>query len=497
VRSLASGLTARGLRRGDRLAILDDNSLEFFELVFAAAGAGLVLCPLNPRSTARELAIVLDEAEPRLVACRAELAGRVEEARVLSKLATRAGPATRSLDRLWLDEDPHASGGSAGPSPDTYTACLAADAREFRPAEVGAGDLAQLYFTSGTSGRPKGVMLTHGNLAAHAAACVAELRLCASDVWGHFAPMFHLADAWAVLALTSAGGSHVLVPRFDAGRVWAAMHEHRVTLTNLVPTMIVRLLEEVGNRPRRPPALRLCLSGGAPIAPAVVRRLVEELGCEYAQTYGMTETCPFLTISLLGEQHAALGEAERMRLRAKTGRPFAGVELEVLDADGRPVARDERAVGEIRVRGASVSPGYWRRPEETAAAFRDGWLYTGDLAVVDREGYLTIVDRKKDVILTGGETVYSTEVEKALHEHPDVFETAAFGLPDPEWGEIVCAAVVARAGKQVTEAELVDHLRARLSAFKCPKRFFHPESLPRTASGKISKAALRERYSPR
>jgi acyl-CoA synthetase (AMP-forming)/AMP-acid ligase II len=211
----------------------------------------------------------------------------------------------------------------------------------------------------------------------------------------------------------------------------------------------------------------------------------------------MTETSPFLTISLLCEHHRSLPEAEQLAVRAKTGRTFGPVELEVVDADDRCVARDERTVGEIRVRGPTVSPGYWHRPEETRAAHRGGWLYTGDLAVIDGEGYLSIVDRKKDMILSGGENVYSTEVENALYEHEAVMEAAAFGLPDREWGEIVCAAVVLRGGRSTQAYELIEHCRARLARYKCPRQLFLAEELPRTGSGKIKKHALRELYSPR
>ena len=476
--ALAISLRSRGLNPSDRVAVLDHNSIEVIELTFAAAGAGLVLCPLNPRLTARELADILTDAEPRLLFHRTAQAERVSAALArIPRAHPRPTPLRIEDPSAALDSDPQ-----SGP---------------FLPHPARPEEVAQLYYTSGTSGRSKGVMLTHGNLAAHARACVGELQLSSSDVWGHFAPLFHLADAWATLAITLAGGRHVLVPKFEAQAVLQSLREEAVTLTNLVPTMIVRLLEAARNDPPGPLALRLCLSGGAPIAPAVVLRLIEQLGCDYAQTYGMTETCPFLTISSLAPHHAALSEEDRLIKRSKTGRAFAGVELEVVDEQGQLVPHDERSVGEIRVRGASVSPGYWKRPQETAAAFREGWLWTGDLAVVDEEGYLTIVDRKKDVILSGGETIYSTEVEKALHEHPDLLEAAAFGLPDAEWGEVVCAALVLRPGCRVDDDQLMRHLRERLAGFKCPRRLFRLDALPRTASGKIKKADLRSDYSPR
>jgi acyl-CoA synthetase (AMP-forming)/AMP-acid ligase II len=242
-------------------------------------------------------------------------------------------------------------------------------------------------------------------------------------------------------------------------------------------------------------SLRAVLSGGAPIAPALVRDVLTTFGCEYIQTYGMTETSPFLTLGLLTPAMKGLPEPERLTQLAKTGRPMLGVELEVFGEDGSPVTRDEEAVGEIRVRGATVTPGYRGRPEATQEAFQDGWLRTGDLAVVDAAGFVTIVDRLKDVILTGGETVYSAEVEKVLCAHPAVLETAVFGLESKDWGEVVTAAVVLKAGCEADADGLRAHCRERLAGYKVPREIRLLIDLPRTGSGKIAKRALRERFS--
>lgn len=467
VRGRCAGLAARFTELGavgdQRVAVLCANSPAYLETYLACAGAGAVLCPLNTRLGRPELEAILEQAAPRVLV--ADAAHR-ELARVL------LGPGTHLVDAE--------AERAARPT--------------WRPVTRSADDLAQLYFTSGTTGRPKGVMLTHGNVAAHALAAVAELRLDEADVWAHVAPMFHLADAWATFAVTWVGGRHVFLPHFEAGPALDLLREESVTITNLVPTMLVRVVEEARSRglPPRSLALRLLLSGGAPIAPEVVARIEEVLGCPYAQTYGMTETSPYLTISLLDGRQRDLPLEEQRRLRARTGRPFLGIELEVVDDAGAPVPRDDRSVGEIRVRGAHVSPGYWNRPEETAAAFRDGWLYTGDLAVVDAAGSVNIVDRRKDMILTGGENVYSIEVENALHEHPAVLEAAVFARPDPEWGERVCAAVVLRPGASASAGELVEHCRTLLAGYKCPRELELRAELPRTGSGKITKRALRE-----
>jgi fatty-acyl-CoA synthase len=338
------------------------------------------------------------------------------------------------------------------------------------------------------------VMLTHANVGVHALGTIAELGFRDSDTWGHIAPMFHLADAWATFALTWVGGRHVMLPRFEAGAALALIERERVTVSNLIPTMLNLMVNHPEATRFDLRCQRLVLSGGAPIAPELVRRILATFGGDYVNTYGMTETSPYLTLSLLKESLRQLPPEEQLIYKAKTGRPFITVELKVVREDGQSVAADEREVGEIRVRGATVTPGYWNRPEETAQAFRDGWLCTGDLAVVDGEGYVTIVDRKKDMICTGGENVYSTEVENALYTHPAVLEAAVFGVPDAKWGEAVKAAVVLKPGEQVTEVELIAHCKARLAGYKAPKSVDFLTELPRTGSGKITKQALRGPY---
>jgi acyl-CoA synthetase (AMP-forming)/AMP-acid ligase II len=337
-------------------------------------------------------------------------------------------------------------------------------------------------------------MLSHGAVCSHALMTIAELGLGEDDVWGHFAPMFHLADAWATFAITQVGGTHVMLRRFQPAAALDLMVRAGVTVTNLVPTMLNLMVHEPGAAERGFPRLRRVLSGGAPIAPEVVRRVIATFGCDYVQTYGMTETSPFLTMSLPKAKMKAWAEEDRLAVQCSTGRPVLGIDLRVVDQRGQAIARDGRAVGEIQVRGDTVTLGYWQRPDATAAAFTaDGYLRTGDLATIDAEGYVRIVDRIKDVINTGGEKVYSTEVEHVLYEHPAVLEAAVFGIADALWGEVVAAAVVLRPGAHATAEDLAGFCRARLGAFKVPKRFSFLAALPRTGSGKIRKRLLRER----
>jgi acyl-CoA synthetase (AMP-forming)/AMP-acid ligase II len=241
-------------------------------------------------------------------------------------------------------------------------------------------------------------------------------------------------------------------------------------------------------------SLRVLLSGGAPIAPETVRKIIEAFKCDYIQTYGMTETSPYLTLSILKEHLKDLPWEEQLRFKAKTGREFINVSLRVVDDQGNDVVTDDQQVGEIIVKGDTVTPGYWNLPEETQAAIRDGWLYTGDLAVIDHEKYVNIVDRKKDMILTGGENVYSTEVENVLYTHPHILEAAVIGVPDSHWGEAVRACVVLKDGCMATENEIISFCKKDLAHFKAPKSVDFLEALPKTGSGKIYKKGLRDPY---
>ena len=463
-RQLAASLHARGVQPGDRVGVLMHNDLDHLLAYFAVAAAGAILVSLNTRLSIGEQQNILQHS-------RAQLLLHDEAHRERAELL--AGP-------LPFGTLPVARAIAAGRADDAALPL------------AGADEPAHLYYTSGTTGAPKGVVLTHRNVCTHALAAVRELGLAANDTWAHIAPMFHLADAWATFAITAVGGTHVFLPHFTAESALHLLAHERVTITNLVPTMLNLMVKHPGAGDRRY-RLRAMLSGGAAIAPEVVRAILRTFRCDYVQTYGMTETSPYLTLSLLTEPLQQLTPDEQLQWKCKTGRPFLGVDLQVVDDAGTPVAADGRTVGEIRVKGATVTPGYWQNPEATAAAFdRDGYLRTGDLATIDAHGYVDIVDRKKDVIKTGGEAVYSIEVENVLYAHPAVLECAVFGLPDPTWGERVVAAVVLRPGAAATAAELVAFVRDRIAHYKAPKDVRFLDALPRTGSGKITKRALRD-----
>jgi len=294
--------------------------------------------------------------------------------------------------------------------------------------------------------------------------------------------------------MTQVAGVHVIVPSFESKTVLKSIEDHKVTLSNFIPTMLNILVNypEVKNYDSQ--SLRLIMSGGAPIAKEIVRKIIDIFQCSYIQTYGLTETSPFLTMSILKDGMRPLPFEERLNILITTGRPFYNVQLKVVGENGVEVMPNGEEVGEIIVKGDTISPGYWELPEETRERIVDGWFYTRDLAVINPEGYVTIVDRKDDMIITGGENVYSIEVENVLYSHPAILEAAVIGLPDPIWGECVTAVVVQKKGMSTTEDELIEFCKENMAHFKAPKQVIFTDSLPKTGSAKIYKYRLREMY---
>ncbi|MFH2075762.1 MAG: long-chain-fatty-acid--CoA ligase, partial [Pseudomonadota bacterium] len=440
--------------------------------------------PLNFRLSTREISFILTDSDAWVLVVDPLFSTQVNE--------LRAGE-EQSIKVIWTGQQ-----GSAGGHSDLiYEEAIANKAgSNHMESPAQPDDVAQIYYTSGTTGRPKGVMLSHKNVYLHALGAIAELNLTDRDVWIHAAPLFHLADAWATWAITLVGGTHVLVREFNARTVLKLFEKEKATITNLIPTMLNLMVNHPEAGKYDYSSLRVLLSGGAPIAPEVVRRIVETFKCDYIQTYGMTETSPYLTLSLLKEHLKSLSPMEQLRFKAKTGREFIAVELKVVNDRGEEINRDEKEVGEIIVKGDTVTKGYWKLPEETAKSIRDGWLYTGDMAVMDEEGYVTIVDRRKDMIITGGENVYSTEVEHTLYQHPAVLECAVVGVPDEKWGEAVKGIVVLKPARESTEEELIRFCKERITRYKAPKSIDFISALPKTGSGKIEKKKLRDKYWP-
>ena len=477
VRRAAGVLRSLGVSTGDRLAILCRNDPRQAELIHAGYWMGAIAAPINYRLAPAEIAAILEGVSPRLVAVEDHWAGLVAD----PALAGRG-------DRiLWIG-----SSGRPG-EPDYETLREEADEDEGRVSVE--GDCALLLHTGGTTGRAKGVPLTHRNAAANGLQLVGPFGAAEDDVMLHVAPMFHSADLLGT-PFSHAGAAHAYLPDFTPDGFLKAVEKSRATFTMLSPTLIVRLIREGRFSDYDAGSLRRLTYGAAPMDAVWVRRAMEAFpGVELIQSYGLTETSPILT-TLGWEQHlAGLEGGDRLR---SVGRPLVGVELRIVDDAGKDAPAGE--AGEVVVRGPNVSNGYLDRPEETAAAFRGGWFHTGDVGRFDEEGFLYVVDRKKDVVITGGENVWSTEVEAALYAHPDVVEAAVVGVPDETWGEALLAVVVPAPGSALAagggeaEAALVAHCRTRIGGYKVPRRYRFVDALPKSAMGKVLKADLRRRY---
>ncbi len=474
---LAHGLLGCGLSRGDRVCILSPNSHYFLESFYGTSLTGLVLVPLNYRLAGADHSYILNHAGVKLVLVDPEYTPVVDairsELRTVEHfvVTTEEGPAPEGW-RTWAEL---VAGAPTTPPP---------------PVELAETDLVSLNYTSGTTARPKGVMLTHRNCYANALLMTTHLGVCHEDVELWTLPMFHCNGWGGVYALTGVGGTHVVLRSIDAGRIFELIEREGVTFACMAPAVLRTLLDhrdrdryELRTRPR-------FVVAGAPPPAAFIERLETELGFEFIQIYGLTETAPILTVNR-PDFHTRRDDWAR---RARAGVPALGVTLELRDPEGRPVPRDDRSVGEVCARGNVVFSGYWRQPEATAEAMPDGFFHTGDLAVWDETGSIHIVDRKKDVIISGGENISSPEIEDTLYQHPAVLECAVIGVPHEKWGETPKALVVLRDGEAATEAELIAFCRERLAHFKCPTSVEFVESLPRTATGKLQKFKLREKY---
>ncbi|UCD12886.1 MAG: long-chain-fatty-acid--CoA ligase [Thermoplasmatales archaeon] len=470
VGKLANALLEEGMKKNDKLAILHKNCHYFLESYFGVAQIGVALVPLNHHLSTRELVYILKNSETRLLIANKDFAKVNYINEIIGK----------NLKIIRTGKE--------------YENFIAFHSSNIPSIDVGEEDVAHIYYTSGTTGKAKGVVLSHKNVYLHALNTITELRLSSDDVWLHAAPLFHLADAWATWAITLVGGTHILMKDFDPKTVCDCMEKEKVTLTNLVPTMYYRLVNYPKVDKYNYSSLRVLLSGGAPISPQLVQKIIETFKCDYIQTYGMTETSPFLTMSILKDHLRSLPYEQQLKYKSTTGRVFLGVEMKVVNERGEEVKPDNKEVGEIIVKGETITKGYWKLPQETTKVFKNGWLYTGDMAVIDQEGYVTIVDRKNDMIITGGENVYSIEVENVLYAHPSVLEAAVVGIPDEEWGEIVKAIVVLNAGEKVTEKDIINYCKERIADYKVPKSVDFIDHIPKLGSGKISKRILKEMY---
>jgi acyl-CoA synthetase (AMP-forming)/AMP-acid ligase II len=477
VQRLAAGLTSLGLGPGDRVALLAANSDRFFEAAFAIAWAGGVVQPVNLRVSGAEAAHQLADAGTRLIL--------FDEAGLplLESACTGASPATAGR-KLFL--------GNGRPPLDAvrYDEVLGRAAPSSASSRSG-DDLAALLYTGGTTGKPKGVMLSHRNLVSSALSAAHALGERREDVILHAFPMFHIAGLVSSIRAVIGCCASVFLPRFNPLDWLAIVAEERVTRSSMVPTMLKTVLDH----PRRAEfdlsSLRWLLYGAAPMPEVTLEVALAELPTVgLVQGYGQTESSS--TVTLLPSSRHVLTGPGAGKLRS-AGQVLAGSELAILDPEGGRVPMG--TVGEICIHGDNVMLGYWNRPEETAAALAGGWLHTGDVGYLDEDGFLFIVDRLKDMIITGGENVFTAEVENVLSHHPAIAECAVIGVPDLHWGERVHAVVRLKEGMAADDAALLAHCAARMARYKCPKSIeFRTEPLPLSAMGKMLKTALREAH---
>jgi len=477
---LAAGLKKSGVLPGDRVAYLSFNTHQLLEGYYGVVMAGGIVMPINVRLAQAELALVLNHSGARTLFFETDFADSVQALK---------SQCPRIENYISLND--------AHPAADLTLTELMADG-EAVPIDwttIDENSIAELFYTSGSTGTPKGVALSHRSLYLHALYAACTCRIPEDMVDLHTIPLFH-ANGWGRPQFsTFLGSKQVMVRRFDPPTVLRLIAEHKVTDMGLVPTMANALLAcpELGQH--NTSSLRTILIGGAAASPTLVERLETAFQCTAASGYGLSETSPVLSTALPKAGVPYADNQDRWTRQSSTGWPAAGVEIRVVDPAGAVVPRDGQSIGEIITRCDQVMDGYYREPEATAAVIRDGWFHTGDMAVWDDQGYLKIVDRKKEIIISGGENISSIEVEKAIYAHPAVLECAVVAAPDPKWGEVPAAIIVCKDDQSLSAEDLSAFLESRLGRFKLPRIIqVETEPLPKTGTGKIRKNILRERF---
>ncbi len=475
VARLASAFRKLGTRPGDRVAVLATNGNPYVECYFAVLWAGGVMVPVNSRFSVPEMVEQILDAEPSVLVCDGaflDTAMQVAESCPCISAIVAAASHSSGLPRVYDYES------------------MVAGAETCGDALRGGEDLACLFYTGGTTGRAKGVMLSHRNLWVNAIVTSMRLGFDETTVALHAGPLFHLGAGARVYTTSLVGGRHVVIPRFTPSDVLDAIARNKVTVATFVPTMLAMMLQLPDLDAYDLSSLKLITYGASPMPEAVLHECLRRFpGVRFAQSYGMTELSPVATI-LGPEDHLPSAPPHRLR---SAGRPLVSADVRVVDAEDREVRRGE--VGEVLVRGPMVMMGYWGQPELTARTLRGGWMHTGDSGYFDQDGYLYISDRIKDMIITGGENVYSIEVENAIGSHPDVQQCAVIGIPHPKWGEAVHAVVVVRPGSSLSAEDVTAHCRAAIADYKCPRSVeFRNEPLPLSSVNKVNKESLRKPY---
>ena len=473
--ALAAAIETMGLKPGDRVGILALNSDRYLEFFFAMAWGGFTFVPINTRLALPEVVFWLTDS-----GCSALF---IDDAflPMLADVRPQA-PEVRNVV--------HIGDGDAPAGLIAYESLVAQGGR-IADAGKGGDDLAGIFYTGGTTGRSKGVMLSHRNILGNAMLCAQEFRFTAETTWLHAGPMFHLADGAATFLVTAAGGKHVFVPRFEPGSFLKTVEQHRVTDTLCVPTMVNMIVYHPDLPKTDVSSLQTIIYGASPMPEAVIRHAFAVLpNVGFIQAYGQSEASPCMV--LMPREYHVLEGPKAGRLKS-AGRAGYNCEVRVHDEHDNEVARG--TVGEIVGRGDNVMLGYWGQPELSARTLRNGWLHTGDGGYMDEDGFLFVVDRVKDMIISGGENVYSAEVEQALYQHADVAECAVIGVPDEKWGERVHAIVRLKPGATVSAEAIIAHCRTLIANYKCPRSIgVRADPLPLSGAGKILKTELRKPF---
>lgn len=477
INRLANAFLEKGLKRGDRVAILLPNSLEYFEIYFAAARAGLISVPLNFRLAITEFIDILKHSQPSLIIINAIYREQIDA----------AGALYSGDDNLWI------IGEDAVAGVEKYRDAVAAASPAIVTGNGKRDDTFAIFYTSGTTGLPKGAMVSHLNLEMNGYNQFVADGSRRDDINLVATPIYHMGAVFMAVTYMMLGCTQVILPKFTP-RAWLeSLQSTRATTSLLISTMINAVLNEPSFKDYDLSSLRLIFYGGGPMPAAVLERAISELDCNFTQGYGLTETLE--ATFLVAEDHVYNGNAQRKRRLSSAGREAVGAQVRIIDDDGSDLPAGE--VGEILIRSRSVIKGYWRMPEETEKTIRDGWFYTGDMGYLDDERYLFVVDRKKDIVVSGGVNIYTKDIEALLYQHPAVLEAAIIGLADEKWGEAVTAVVVKRPGMDVSEEALITFCKASLPSFKKPQRVYFMDELPKNPSGKILKRALRDIFQNR
>jgi fatty-acyl-CoA synthase len=477
---LASALVELGVKPGDRVSFITYNTHQLLEAYYGVLEAGAVLNPINIRLTPKEIGYIVGHAGSNVVFFHKDFKPLVEA--LAAELPHKP--------RFVIME-----GQPDGVAADEYEALLAGGSPELRTPEIDENAVAELFYTSGTTGFPKGVAMTHRELYLHGLYAEIALGFTQDDVILHVVPLFHVNGWGTPHFLTLVGGQHVMLRKFEPVAFMQAVEKNRITRVLGVPSIFNAILHHPDRAKYDLSSLRQLIIGGAPSSPTLIAGLEETFGVQTIVGYGLSETTPILTIANPRTHLTESEPPEKRQLRqSMTGWPILGVNLRVVHSDGRDVRPDGEQIGEIVVRGNTVMDCYYRDPEATEATIRDGWLHTGDMAVIDEQGYVLIKDRSKDIIIRGGENISSVEVENALLSHPAVLECAVVAAPDKALGEAPVALVVLKPGATATVKDLRDHCKANLARFKVPRDIHFHESLPKGGTGKILKAELREPF---